>query len=54
MGARDALVGAKLVVDGREITRAEDVFPFRAQWLSATDVIYTADGKIKRRRLLHH
>ena len=42
---------SNLVVDGREITRAEDVFPFRAQWLSATDVIYTADGKIKRRSI---
>src|SRR5262249_6972719 len=27
----------------------EDVFPFRPQWVSRTDFIYTADGKIKRR-----
>ncbi|HEV2986493.1 MAG TPA: hypothetical protein VGX46_18985, partial [Vicinamibacterales bacterium] len=27
----------------------EDVFPFRPQWLPTGDVLYTADGKIKRR-----
>ena len=27
----------------------EDVFPFRAQWMSPTEFIYTADGKIKKR-----
>ena len=27
----------------------EDVFPFRPQWLPNGDVLYTADGKIKRR-----
>ena len=27
----------------------EDVFPFRPQWVSQTEVLYTADGKIKRR-----
>jgi Tol biopolymer transport system component len=27
----------------------EDIFPFRPQWISATEVLYTADGKIKRR-----
>ena len=27
----------------------EDVFPFRPQWLSSTELLYTADGKIKRR-----
>ena len=40
---------SNLVIDGREITRDEDVFPFRAQWISATEVLYTADGKIKTR-----
>jgi Tol biopolymer transport system component len=29
----------------------EDVFPFRPHWVSRTDFIYTADGKIKRRSL---
>jgi Tol biopolymer transport system component/imidazolonepropionase-like amidohydrolase len=38
-----------LVIDGREITGDEDVFPFRAQWISATEILYTADGKIKTR-----
>jgi Tol biopolymer transport system component/imidazolonepropionase-like amidohydrolase len=40
---------SNLVIDGREITSDEDVFPFRAQWVSATEVLYTADGKIKTR-----
>ena len=42
---------SQLVLDGRAVTSQEDVFPFRAQWASPTDVIYTADGKIKRRSL---
>ena len=40
---------SSLVFDGREVTQDEDVFPFRPQWLSASEFIYTADGKIKRR-----
>lgn len=27
---------------------AEDVFPFRVSWLSATEYLYTADGKLKK------
>jgi Tol biopolymer transport system component/imidazolonepropionase-like amidohydrolase len=27
----------------------EDVFPFRPQWVSQNELLYTADGKIKRR-----
>jgi Tol biopolymer transport system component/imidazolonepropionase-like amidohydrolase len=42
---------SNLVLDGKEITRDEDVFPFRAQWTSANELIYTADGKIKKRSL---
>jgi imidazolonepropionase-like amidohydrolase/Tol biopolymer transport system component len=42
---------SNLVIDGREITRGEDVFPFRPQWISPTEVLYTADGKIKTRGL---
>jgi len=38
-----------LVLDGRAVTSNEDVFPFRAQWTSPTEFIYTADGKIKKR-----
>ena len=40
-----------LIVDGRTITSNEDVFPFRAQWTSPTELVYTADGKIKKRSL---
>ena len=40
---------SELMLDGRDITGDEDVFPFRAQWASPTEVIYTADGKIKKR-----
>jgi Tol biopolymer transport system component/imidazolonepropionase-like amidohydrolase len=29
----------------------EDVFPFRVSWLSDTEFLYTADGKLKRRSL---
>lgn len=39
---------SNLIVDGKDVTRDEDVFPFRAQWTSATEFIYTADGKIKK------
>ena len=27
----------------------EDIFPFRPQWVSSSEVLYTADGRIKRR-----
>ncbi|WP_421826637.1 amidohydrolase family protein [Larkinella sp.] len=30
---------------------AEDVFPFRISWASATDYLYTADGKLKKQSL---
>ena len=40
---------SELMLDGRDLTADEDVFPFRAQWSSPTEVIYTADGKIKKR-----
>jgi Tol biopolymer transport system component/imidazolonepropionase-like amidohydrolase len=45
---------ARLMVGGKNIADAsEDVFPFRAAWATgatgAGEVIYTADGKIKRR-----
>ena len=42
---------SNLLVDGRELTQNEDVFPFRPQWTSASEFIYTADGKIKRRSI---
>ena len=30
-------------------TEGEDVFPFRAAWISPSEFLYTADGKLKRR-----
>ncbi|MFQ5704438.1 MAG: DPP IV N-terminal domain-containing protein [Gemmatimonadales bacterium] len=36
-------------VEPKLISKArEDVFPFRTSWISATEFIYTADGKVKR------
>lgn len=40
-----------LKANDRSIVTTEDVFPFRAHWLSANEFLYTADGKIKRRSL---
>ena len=34
--------------DATALSEHEDVFPFRPQWVSRTDVIYTADGHIRR------
>ena len=42
---------SRLMLDGAAVTSGEDVFPFRAQWASPSEVIYTADGKIKKRSL---
>jgi Tol biopolymer transport system component/imidazolonepropionase-like amidohydrolase len=42
---------SNLVLDGKEITQNEDVFPFRAQWTSSSALIYTADGTIKQRSI---
>src|SRR5262249_44854734 len=42
-------VNGRLLVAGQSSPPNEDVFPFRPQWISQTDVIYTADGDIKRR-----
>lgn len=49
------LMGAttELVVGDRVVTTGEDVFAFPASWLSADELIYTADGRIWRRRLDH-
>ena len=39
-----------LMVNGKNIAdHAEDVFPFRPQWISPSEILYTSDGKIKRR-----
>jgi Tol biopolymer transport system component len=42
---------AKLFLNDQLISANEDIFPFRAQWISPTEFIYTADGKIKKRSL---
>src|SRR4051812_3990850 len=42
---------SRLMLDGKSVSSKEDVFPFRAQWSSPTEVIYTADGTIKKRAL---
>jgi Tol biopolymer transport system component len=43
--------GGRLFVNGEAITKDEDVFPLRPQWLSPTTLLYTAGGHIKRRAL---
>ena len=41
---------ARLMVGGTNIADAsEDVFPFRPQWLASGQILYTADGAVKRR-----
>jgi Tol biopolymer transport system component/imidazolonepropionase-like amidohydrolase len=41
---------SRLMIGDRNVADPdEDVFPFRPQWLPGGDVLYTADGKIKRR-----
>jgi Tol biopolymer transport system component/imidazolonepropionase-like amidohydrolase len=50
--AFNAIDGAqsRLIVGDRNIAdRDEDVFPFHPQWISAGELLYTADGRIKRR-----
>ena len=50
--AYTAIDGAvsRLIVGGRNIAdAAEDVFPFRAQFVAAGEILYTADGVVKRR-----
>ncbi len=34
--------------------RGEDVFPFRVAWISEQEIIYTADGKVRQRRIGAH
>ena len=47
------LLGAttELVVGDRVITSGEDVFGFAPSWLSATEVLYVADGHLRRRNV---
>ena len=41
-----------LHVGGQPVSKKEDVFPSRPQWLNRNDLLYTADGHIKRRSML--
>jgi Tol biopolymer transport system component/imidazolonepropionase-like amidohydrolase len=51
-GARSSLRVADSAKSDRNVADAdEDVFPFRPQWISANELLYTADGKIKRRTI---
>jgi len=36
---------------GRPLVTGEEVFPFRVSWRSASEFVYTADGRIRRRSL---
>ena len=38
-----------LLRDGAELVAGEDIFPFRVSWRSATEFLYTANGRIRRR-----
>jgi Tol biopolymer transport system component/imidazolonepropionase-like amidohydrolase len=40
----------RLMVSGRPIGMSDDVFPFPPAWLSPTELLYTADGKIWKTR----
>lgn len=40
-----------LMLDAQTLASGEDYFPFRAQWISSDEFLYTADGRIKRRSL---
>ncbi|MFB9904069.1 amidohydrolase family protein [Allokutzneria oryzae] len=42
---------AELVVGDKAITSGEDVFGFAATWLSAKELLYTADGHLRRRTI---
>jgi dipeptidyl aminopeptidase/acylaminoacyl peptidase len=42
---------SQLVADGAPLTGEENAFAFRAGWLAADEIVYVADGRIRRRRL---
>jgi Tol biopolymer transport system component len=50
-GGFNATGQTHLMLGDREVANGEDYFPFRAQWISADEFLYPADGKIKRRSL---
>ncbi|MBG0564395.1 amidohydrolase family protein [Actinoplanes aureus] len=42
---------AELRLDGAPVVTGEEVFPFRVSWRSPREIVYTADGGIRRRTL---
>jgi Tol biopolymer transport system component len=38
---------SNLMVSGRQVTSGEDVFIHRPEWISDSEIMYTADGKIR-------
>ncbi|WP_338450063.1 DPP IV N-terminal domain-containing protein [Niallia oryzisoli] len=42
---------SNLKISGKQVTNNEDVFPFPVEWLSTNEIVYTADGHIKTRKL---
>uniref|UniRef100_UPI003F490EE9 amidohydrolase family protein n=1 Tax=Actinomadura sp. CA-154981 TaxID=3240037 RepID=UPI003F490EE9 len=46
------LTKSSLIVDGVPISaEEEDVFPFSARWMSSEELLYTADGRLRRRMI---
>ncbi|KAA2259576.1 amidohydrolase family protein [Solihabitans fulvus] len=41
----------EVVVGGKAVTSGEDVFGFPVNWLGAETILYTADGRLRRRSL---
>ncbi len=42
---------SRLEINGASLTGEENAFPFRAGWLTSTEIVYTSDGLIRRRRI---
>jgi Tol biopolymer transport system component len=42
---------SRLELAGRSLTGSENAFPFRASWASPAELVYTSDGKIRRRSI---
>jgi len=50
-GGGGTMSQTQLLLATQPIASGEDYHPFHAQWLSADEFIYTADGRIKRRSI---
>jgi Tol biopolymer transport system component len=48
-GGAGTMIEPELRIGGERLAGGEDYHPFKAQWLSADEVIYAADGRLKRR-----